>query len=493
LTGDGDVPDLLTFLALAAFVLLLAGLTEGFVSRAPISFPAIFLAVGYLLGPHGLRVITLDPHSPMLEAIATVTLALVLFLDAVRLKLDRATDAWLVPALVLGPGTLLCILVVAATAHLLFDLGVGAALLLGAVLSSTDPVVVRDVVRDQRIPSPVRDTLILEAATNDVVVLPIVLITIAAMKAVASGWAEWLLIGGKILLVGPLLGFVVGAVGAWAMTRADRRFGIRREYQALYGMGLVFAAYSTGVAAGGDGFLAAFAAGAAIAALGLELCDCFVEYGEATSEMIMLFTFILFGAVLSTEVTTIPLGAALALAAVTLLVARPAAVALVLRRAAVSRGARLFIGWFGPRGLASLLLALLIVQAELAEGRAILAIAGVVVTVSVVLHGITGTPMAAWYARKIAAGTVAEERVSSVEGLLRREEADAGAVARVEPRQLVAMLAGPDPPLVLDVRSRSSYEKDPAGIAGGVRVAPDRVDEWAAERTPERPIVTYCT
>ncbi len=487
------MPDFLTFLALAAFVLLLAGLTEGFVSRAPISFPAIFLGVGYLLGPHGLKVISLTPESPMLEAIATVTLALVLFLDAVRLKLDRSPGAWLVPALVLGPGTLLCILIVATTAHFLFGLGIGASLLLGAVLSSTDPVVVRDVVRDQRIPSPVRDTLILEAATNDVVVLPIVLITVAVMKASAAGIGGWLLVGGKILLIGPVLGFIVGAVGAWSMTRADRRYGIRREYQALYGMGLVFAAYSSGVAAGGDGFLAAFAAGAAIAALGLELCDCFVEYGEATSEMIMLFTFILFGAVLSTEVTTIPLVAALALAGITLFVARPAAVALVLRRAAVSRGARLFIGWFGPRGLASLLLALLIVQAEVAEGRTILAIAGVVVTVSVVLHGITGTPMAAWYARRIAAATVAEERVSSVEDLLRKDESDPRGAVRIDARQLKEMLAGPEPPLVLDVRSRSSYEKDPEGIPGGVRVSPDRVEAWAEERTPDRPIVTYCT
>ena len=87
-------------------------------------------------------------------------------------------------------------------------------------------------------------------------------------------------------------------------------------------MGLVFAAYTAAVAAGGDGFLASFAAGAAIAALDLELCDCFLEFGDATAEMIMLFAFILFGVVLTTLVGTVPLAAALALAAITLFIAR---------------------------------------------------------------------------------------------------------------------------------------------------------------------------
>ncbi|HEY3170376.1 MAG TPA: cation:proton antiporter, partial [Thermoanaerobaculia bacterium] len=142
------MPDLLTFLALAAFVLVLAGLTEGFVSRAPLSFPIIFLGLGVVLGYRG--VISLSPHSPMLEAVAVVTLSLVLFLDAVRMKFDRSASEWLVPSLVLGPGTILCLLLVAIAAHFLFGTGIAASILIGAILSSTDPVVVRDIVRDQR-------------------------------------------------------------------------------------------------------------------------------------------------------------------------------------------------------------------------------------------------------------------------------------------------------------------------------------------------------
>jgi NhaP-type Na+/H+ or K+/H+ antiporter len=485
------VPDLLQILSLAAFVLLFAGLSEGFVSRAPLSFPMIFLGLGYFLGHQGL--IPTAPESRTLNAVGTVTLALVLFLDAVRMKFDRKPSEWLVPSLVLGPGTLLCITLVAAGAYLLLGTGVAAAILIGAILSSTDPVVVRDVVRDKRIPGAIRQTLTTEAATNDIVVLPIVLITIAIVKAEASTLGGWALLLGKLLIVGPVVGFAVGAIGASLMGRMDKRFGIRREYQSLYGMGLVFASYTAAVALGGDGFLAAFAAGAAIAALEISLCDCFLEYGDATAEMIMLFAFILFGAVLSPLVGTVPLGATLALAAVTLFIARPAAVTIVLRKAEISRIARGFIAWFGPRGLASLLLALLAVQANLPGSRGILAIVGIVVTVSVVLHGVSGTPLAAWYASRVATETLAEERASTDRDLLRGKTAVLSEIPMIEAAELVKRLAGPRPPLVLDVRSRSDYDKEPIGIPGDVRVPPDEVSSWARKQTPDRPIVAYCS
>ena len=120
------------------------------------------------------------------------------------------------------------------------------------------------------------------------------------------------------------------------------------------------------------------------------------------------------------------------------------------------------------------------------------AIAGVVVIVSVVLHGITATPLSALYGRRVAATTLAEERVSTARDLL-RADAPVQDVPRIEPVELARRLAGPNPPVVLDVRSRSSYAKDPPGIPGGVRVPPDEVESWAAKRTRDQSIVTYCT
>ena len=351
----------------------------------------------------------------------------------------------------------------------------------------------RDILGDKRVPGAIRETLKIEAATNDVVVLPVVLVMIAVSKMHATTAGDWALLLGKLLVVGPVIGFAVGGLGASLMSLADKRFGIRREYQSLFGMGLVFASYTSAVAAGGDGFLASFAAGAAIAALDLELCDCFLEYGDATSEMIMLFAFILFGAVLSTLVMTVPLAPALLLAAFALLVARPVAISIVLRRADISPSARAFIAWFGPRGLASLLLALLAVEAGVAGSEKTLAIAGIVVTVSVILHGVTATPLTGWYARRLSRATLSEERASSASGLWRMNAPEAKDAIRMDAAELVERMAGPNPPIVLDVRSKSSYEKDPEGIPGEIRIAPDEVANWAAKRTRDQLVVAYCT
>ena len=133
----------------------------------------IFLGLGFLLADPGLGLVSVSVHDDVLEVIATVTLALVLFLDAVHLELDVLRRDWLVPALSLGPGTLLTIGLVAGIAMLLLDLPLPLALLAGAILASTDPVLLRDVLRNRRIPRSVRQALSVEASTNDIIVLPI--------------------------------------------------------------------------------------------------------------------------------------------------------------------------------------------------------------------------------------------------------------------------------------------------------------------------------
>lgn len=485
------MPDLLTGFALIGIVLTVSALASGYVERAPLSFPMIFLGLGVLLGERGFGLLRVGPHDATLEVIAVVTLALVLFIDAVNLELRSIGDGWAVPALALGPGTLLTIGIVALAASWLLGLSIVQALLIGAILSSTDPVVLRDVVRDERIPRSVRQTLSVEAGTNDIVVLPIILVLIAIARADLGGVSDWLAFFFQLFVLGTAAGFAVGGFGAWLIERVDARLPIRREYQALYGVGLVLLAYVAGDAVGGDGFLAAFAAGAAVTVLNKELCGCFIEYGDVTAEMTMLLSFILFGALLSTLVGAVPLAPALLLAGITIFVARPLAFGVVLRKASVSRVARLFLSWFGPRGLNSLLFALLLVRDGVTGAERQLAIVGIVVGVSVVAHGASVAPLSAWYARRTRDGTLAEEREGSAAGLFR---AEAGEAPRVTPDELAALLDAPDPPVVLDVRSRSQYDQDDARIPGSVRVPPDEVAEWAARQpSRERLVVTYCT
>ena len=484
------MPDLLTALALIAVVLTVSALTSGIVERAPISFPMIFLGLGVLLGGRGLGILSIGVHDTVLEVVAILSLSFVLFLDAVNLRLDEVRRDWLVPLLSLGPGTLLTVALITGAAMLLFNMPIIQSMLLGTILASVDPVLLRDVVRDERIPRSVRRALSTEAGTNDIVVLPIILVLATVARGQMGSAGDWLLLLGKLFVLGPLAGVGVGAVSAWLINLARARTEISREYQSLYGVGTILAAYVAGEAAGSSGFLAVFAAGLATVALNKDLCDCFLEYGETTSEMAMLLAFLLFGDLLSTLVTWVPLAETLAFAIIVLVVVRPVAINLVLRHASISRRARVFIGWFGPRGLSSLLFGLLLVARVVPGSEQLLAMAGVVVIVSVLVHGMSAGPLAARYGRAVARETLAEEREGSAAGLFQPAASD---VPRISPQELAMQMEGANPPIVLDVRSRSSYEHDGAEIPGSVRVPPEQVAEWAAGQPKERQVVAYCT
>lgn len=479
-------------MGIIALILLITALASGIVERAPISFPILFLGLGFLFGPSGLGLLDLGVHDPLLEAVAIVSLSLVLFLDAVNLQVDELRADWYTPFLTLGPGTLFVIGGVAGVAYILVGTTPLQSLLLGAILASTDPVVLRDVIRNQQIPRAVRRALSVEAGMNDLVVLPIVLTLIALLRADGGSEMNWGMFLLRILVLSPAIGLAVGGLGAWLMGTVDARMNIRREYQALYGIGLVLAAFTAGQVIQGDGFLAAFFAGLSITLFNVSLCDCFLDYGEVTAEVMMMLAFVLFGALLSSLLGTIALLPAFVLAIIALVLMRPLSLGLVLLRANMSPLARAFIGWFGPRGLNSLLLALLAVQGHVPGAEALLAITGVVVIVSVLAHGISATPLATWYGRKVAEArpTLAEERASDFPDLF---EPEPTSVPRITPAELAAQLAGPQPPLVLDVRARAAHEADEGQIPGSIRVPPDQIADWATHQTPARAVVTYCT
>jgi sodium/hydrogen antiporter len=484
--------ELVLGMGLIASVLTVAALVSGLVERAPLSFPMIFLGLGFLLGGGGLGVIELDSHNPALEAVAIVSLALVLFLDAVKVQIDELRREWYVPMLTLGPGTLLVILGIAGAAYLLVDTSPVESLLLGAILASTDPVVLRDIIRDERIPRSVRRALGIEAGMNDLVVLPLVLIFIAVLTEEIGGAMDWVSFLVRILLVSPLIGLAVGGIGANLMGRADALYNIRKEYQALYGIGLVLASFAAGQSLQGDGFLAAFFAGLAITLFNVSLCECFMDYGEVTAEMMMLLAFVLFGAVLSELLGDLSLAGPLLLALIALVLVRPASLVLVLQRATMSNTARGFIGWFGPRGLNSLLLALLVVQADAPDSEYLLSITGVVVVVSVIAHGMSATPLSSWYSRRVAESfiTLAEEREGTFVGLF---DDQPDQVEYISPEELAARLQGSSPPTMVDVRSRAHHDQEEGQIPGSIRVLPDLIGDWASRQPKDLQIVAYCS
>src|SRR3954447_21874979 len=227
--------EILIPFALVAAVLMLSGLVSGVVERAPISVPIIFLGIGLLLGQGGTSFLHVDAHDQGLEIVAILSLAFVLFLDAVNLRFDEGRDAWLVPVLALGPGTLLTIVIVAGGSHVFFGTDIIPLLLIGTVLASIDRVVLRDVVRDPRVPSAIRQALTTEAGTNDIVVLPILLVLSTIALGQTGGTSDWLQLLGRLFIVGPLVGAVVGYVAIWLIETVRTYTPISREYRALYG------------------------------------------------------------------------------------------------------------------------------------------------------------------------------------------------------------------------------------------------------------------
>ncbi len=222
------MPDFLIAFGIIAIVLTVASLVSGVVERAPISFPILFLGLGFLVGERGLGVLEMGPHDDKLEIVATLTLALVLFLDAVRLNVRELGRRWLVPFLILGPGTALIIVLGAVPLAMMLGFGWALAFIGGAVLASTDPVILRDVIRDRRIPQSVRQVLKIEAGMNDLVVLPVILVLIAVSLNEVGGTLGWLDFMARLLLLGPAIGFAIGGLGSWLMARVERAMGVRR-------------------------------------------------------------------------------------------------------------------------------------------------------------------------------------------------------------------------------------------------------------------------
>jgi NhaP-type Na+/H+ or K+/H+ antiporter len=378
-------------LAVIGVVIMIAALISGLIERSNLPQVAVFLALGAVLGPPGLGLLNISLDSPVLRVVATLSLTLVLFTDALSLNIQEVRKHTGLTLLVLGPGTLLSAALIAGAAWWLLGLPLAGAVVVGAALASTDPVLLRGFLRRRDIPSTARQALRLESGLNDVVLLPIVLVAMTFLgieggtgtPAESTNWARLAL---DLLLLGPGAGVLIGFLAVATLDLVRRRIGIRRDYESLYSLGVAFAAFAAAETVHGSGFLAAFAAGLTIAALDVELCDCFLEYGETTAEMALLFTFVLFGSSLIWSAFNV-WSLAAAVFAVLVLLVRPLAFSVALLRTRLNRYDRFLISWFGPRGLSTLLLVLLPVFAGVEGGAQMFAICSLVVLLSVVVHG----------------------------------------------------------------------------------------------------------
>jgi NhaP-type Na+/H+ or K+/H+ antiporter len=459
---------------------------------------AIFLLVGALLGPAGLGLIQFGLSSPALQVLATLGLVLVLFSDAISVDMGEVRQQRRLAALVLGPGTLLPAAIIAGAAWWLLDLSPAAATLLGAALASTDPVLLRTLVRHTNLPAAAKIALRLESGMNDVILLPIVVLCMLALGAesAASGREIARRVVGLFLL-GPLLGVAAGWVAITLLDQVRRRVGVRRDYESLYALGVAFSAYSAAEAVGGSGFLAGFAAGLVIAALDVELCDCFLDYGQASAEMFLLLTFVAFGTGLIW--TGVPLLAdwRVIVFALLALFVRTVVLVPVLLRSGVDARSRWLIGLFGPRGLSSLLLVLLPVFAGVPGADHLFALTCLVVLLSLVVHG-TGIAISL---RRLAPPAVAPPAApesgrapSMPAASVATAPVEASVPERITIDELRELRRSGQPVLIADVRTERSYQDHSSIGVGAIRLPPDEAVRLAREKRLDQTatLVLYC-
>jgi NhaP-type Na+/H+ or K+/H+ antiporter len=378
-------------LALVGAVIIVASLMSGIIERSSFPQVAVFLVLGAVLGPPGLGLLDIHLDSPILRVVATLSLALVLFTDALSLNITEARKHARLAFLVLGPGTLLTAALITLAGWWLLGLPFAAAAIVGAAIASTDPVILRGLLRNRGISGATRQALRLESGLNDVVLLPIVLVAMTFLghsgaDAPGAAGPDWVQLAVNLFVLGPGAGIVVALLAVATLDLIRRRIGVRRDYESIYSLGVAFAAFALAESLHGSGFLAAFAAGLTISALDVELCDCFLEYGETTAEMALLFAFVLFGSSLIWSGLGL-LSPFTLLFVLLVFAARPLAFGLSLLREKITRRDRLLISWFGPSGLSTLLLVLLPVFDGVEGGAQMFSLCALVVLASVVVHG----------------------------------------------------------------------------------------------------------
>jgi sodium/hydrogen antiporter len=367
--------------------------------RADLSAPIVFTAIGALLVPGGAieGSSAVDTLKPLVE----LTLVWVLFSGAaaVRLRDLRVDAGGCIRLLAVGlPLTVLAGWGLAT--WLLPGLGVWLALLVAAALAPTDAALGIPVVTDPAVPSRVRELLSVESGLNDGIATPVVMVALAG-AASADGLSDAPGLGEALLelAIGAVVGVAVGGAGGWLLRWARRRGWVAEDFAGIAVLALALVAYGSSLAVHGNGFVAAFCGGLAFGATAGRRAPAELGFTEQAGSLVSLLVWMGFGAVAVPLVVDRASVTVVVYAVLSLTVVRIVPVALALLGAGLDRNAVLFIGWFGPRGLASLLFALLALEDLGTAAEPAVAVIATTVILSVVAHGISAGPLSARYGK----------------------------------------------------------------------------------------------
>jgi len=394
---------------LALLALLVAGyaLVAARLERLSIGPSLVFLAIGIVLSDDVFGLISLEPDAESVKLLAEVTLTLLLFADASTIRAGALRQDAATVARLLVVGLLLTILLGTVGALLLFPgISLGMAMLISASLAPTDAALGQAVVTNASVPARVRRVLSVESGLNDGIATPFVFLALALATAEASGTSGWLVDAVIETAVGVVVGVGVGFAGGVLLRGADRMRWTSAVSRQLFVLALAGACYLVSVSVGGNGFIAAFVGGLAFGRGTQRQEEGAVRFTETQGSLLAIGVWISFGLALAGELTDSLWDVhAVAYAVLSLTVIRMLPVGLALLGERFQLRTVLFVGWFGPRGLASIVFLVIGLEGLAAAGVDPGPLAPVVawtVLLSVILHGLSAGPLAARYGRSVA-------------------------------------------------------------------------------------------
>ncbi|MEZ5169365.1 MAG: cation:proton antiporter [Acidimicrobiia bacterium] len=389
----------------AAFVVSYAAVSAR-LSRTWLTGPIVFVTFGYLVGPDVLDVVPLGLESELVRILAELTLVLVLFTDAARIHLRELRRESSLPIRLLVIGMPLTIAGGAAVAYGLFDVAPWSALLLAAVLTPTDAALGQVVVASPRVPGRIRQTLNVESGLNDGIAVPFITLFIAGASATQSVESAdfWVRFATKQIGFGVLVGIGIGLVGGWLVDRATESGWMDGTFRQLAVLSLAVGAFFTAEEIDGNGFIAAFVAGLVVGNVTRDVCSGIFDFTEEEGQLLALITFMIFGgAFVGPTLGELTWQVAL-YAVLSLTLIRMVPVALALAGAGLRRDTVAFVGWFGPRGLASIVFGLLVLEsADVPAHEEIFTVVTWTVLASVFAHGLSAVPLSDLYGRRVEA------------------------------------------------------------------------------------------
>ena len=389
-------------LAIIAGLVFAWGTLSARLERFDMTAPIVFTCAGLLLTHGPLTTLGVEPTREVVKVLAEATLAMVLFSDASRVGLHQLREdlglclrlLGIGLPLAIGLGTLLAFIVPGVS-------DIWLALLVGAALAPTDAALGAAVMVNRAVPARIRRLLNVESGLNDGIATPFVMVAIAG--AATAEHADSTGPGGAVaeLALGVLIGVAVGGGGGWLVKVGRHRGWVAEGFAGAAVLGLALCSYATSVALHGNGFIAAFTGGLAFAAAGGSAAKL-VPFVEETGAVLSLLVWLMFGMAAVVPALEGLTWQTVLYAVLSLTVIRMLPVAVALARAHLGWPAVLFVGWFGPRGLASVVFALLALE-DLAESAAKPAISVIVFTVllSVVAHGLSAEPLAKRYGPRL--------------------------------------------------------------------------------------------